>query len=252
MRRLARSALLLTAALALLAGACSPDETESADDSVPDDTAPLVTAPSTTVPPSTTAAAPEPVPLADIALDLELVAELPSPTAMTTAPGEDGTVLVSGREGVLYAVDLSGGGEPRPVLDFSDRVSTSGEQGFLGVATSPDGARVYVSYTDPAGATRIDEYGIDGTTVDEGSRREVFGLPQPFSNHNGGNIAFGPDELLYLGLGDGGAADDPDENGQDTTTLLGSMVRIDPTQQGSRSYGVPEDNPFTDDDGRTE
>ena len=111
------------------------------------------------------------------------------------------------------------------------------------MAVAPDGAHLYTSYTDPDGATRVDEYVIDGTDIDAGSRRQVFGLPQPFTNHNGGNIVFGPDDLLYLGLGDGGSAGDPDENGQDTSTLLGSMIRIDPAPQGDRTLRGPQRQP---------
>ena len=250
MRR-AKSLLGCTlAALTLFTAACGSGGTDSADP--PADTAPLVDPPRTSLPDATAPTDTAPVPLADIELELEPAATVPAPMAMTTIPGLDDRVWVATRDGQLFEVDLNGGDDPTPVLDFSDDVSTSEEQGFLGVATAPDGAHLYTSYTDPDGATRVDEYTIDGTDIDAGSRRQVFGLPQPFTNHNGGNIAFGPDDLLYLGLGDGGSAGDPDENGQDTSTLLGSMIRIDPAPQGDRSYGVPRDNPFTDDDGRTE
>lgn len=239
-------------AVVLLATSCGPSETDSAGTEPPADTAPLVDPPATSAPDPAPTTAVEPAPLADIDLDLELVATVPTPTAMTTIPGVEERVWVAGRSGQLFEVDLENGGEGVPVLDFSDDVSTSGEQGFLGVAVAPDGEHLYTSFSDADGATRLDEYTLDGTDIDSESRRQVFGLPQPFSNHNGGNIVFGPDDLLYLGLGDGGSADDPEGNGQDTTTLLGSMIRIDPTAQGDRSYGTPSDNPFTDDDGRTE
>ncbi len=133
------------------------------------------------------------------------------------------------------------------MLDFSSDVTIEGEGGFLGAAFSPDGERLYVSYTNTAGDTRIDEYSVapataPDATIDADSRREVFAQDQPFSNHNGGNIAFGPDGYLYLGLGDGGAAGDPDDRAQDPTDLLGKVLRIDPTE-GDTPYGVPEDNP---------
>jgi glucose/arabinose dehydrogenase len=194
----------------------------------------------------------EVAPLDTVDLGLELVATIPAPMALTTIPGDDSRVWVAARDGCVHAVGLEPGGDAEKVLDFSDEVSTTSEQGLLGLASAPDGAHLYTSYTDLDGATRIDEYAVDGDVIDEGSRRQVFGLPQPFSNHNGGNIAFGPDGLLYFGLGDGGNRGDPDGNGQNTTTLLGSLIRIDPTADGSRSYTVPADNPFTDDDGRTE
>jgi glucose/arabinose dehydrogenase len=239
-------------AVALLTSSCGADETDSAGDEPPGDTAPVVEAPAATAPstrPETTTPAP---PLDEIDLDLEPVATVTAPVAMTTIPGTDELVWVAGKDGRLFEVDLSEGGEGRPVLDFSGDVSNGNEQGFLGVATAPDGEHLYTSYTDTDGGTRVDEYELDGAAIDEGSRRGVFAHPQPFNNHNGGNIVFGPDGMLYLGLGDGGSSGDPDGNGQDTTTLLASIMRIDPTAVGDRSYGVPSDNPFTDDDGRTE
>jgi glucose/arabinose dehydrogenase len=238
--------------LALVVAGCGSSGTGSAGDDPAADTAPLVDPPPTTAPAPPPTGGAEPAPLADIDLDLEPVATVPAPMAMTTIPDVDDRAWVAGRDGRLHEIDLEAGGEGTPALDFSADVSTSGEQGFLGVATAPDGGHLYTSYTDLDGATRIDEYALEGDGIDESSRRQVLGLPQPFANHNGGNIAFGPDGLLYLGLGDGGSAGDPGGNGQDTTTLLGSVIRIDPTAQGDRSYGSPGDNPFTDDDGRTE
>ena len=218
MKRLTPTLLGLLTALALLSAACGPSETDSAGSEPPADTAPLVDPPSTTSGRDTTPRAqPEPTPLRDVDLDLDLVATMPTPVAMTTIPGIEDRVWVAARDGQLFEIDLEEGGEGTPVLDFSDDVSTSGEQGFLGVAVAPDGGHLYTSYTDPDGATRIDEYTLDGVGIDEigieeSSRRQVLGLPQPFSNHNGGNIVFGPDGLLYLGLGDGGSFADPDGN----------------------------------------
>jgi len=178
--------------------------------------------------------------------------------AMAVRHGDDGHVYLAQRSGTLVRLDPTAGPDAptETVLDFADDVSTDGERGFLGVAFSPDGDRLYASYTNPAGDTRVDEYAVSGsggeTTIDAASRREVFAQDQPFSNHNGGNIAFGPDGYLYLGLGDGGAAGDPDDRGQDRTDLLGKVLRIDPTA-GDTAYGVPENNPYADGtDGRPE
>ncbi|MCZ7534910.1 MAG: PQQ-dependent sugar dehydrogenase [Acidimicrobiia bacterium] len=92
----------------------------------------------------------------------------------------------------------------------------------------------------------------DGT-ADKATRRELLRVEQPFANHNGGNIAFGPDGMLYIGLGDGGSAGDPEGNGQDLGTLLGKILRIDPRPSGNAPYSVPNDNPFASDaDARAE
>ena len=110
---------------------------------------------------------------------------------------------------------------------------------------SPDGSNLYASYTRAAdGASRIDEYALTGDDgsirADASTRRELIAIPQPFANHNGGSLVFGPDGMLYAGFGDGGSANDPQGNGQSRDTLLGKILRIDP----SRSDGVPPDNPF--------
>jgi glucose/arabinose dehydrogenase len=131
-----------------------------------------------------------------------------------------------------------------PVLDLSDVVSQGGEQGLLGLAFSPDGARLYTNHTDLDGHTHVTEWTMRGGRVDPGSRRQVLFVEQPFDNHNGGHLAFGPDGYLYIGLGDGGSGGDPMGNAQSLDTLLGKMLRIDPRPQGARPYGIPDDNPF--------
>lgn len=139
-----------------------------------------------------------------------------------------------------------------PILDIAADVTTDFEKGLLGIAFSPDGRRLYASYTDSASNTRIDEFGVTGDTVDMGSRRIVLQAVQPAGNHNGGNIAFGPDGFLWLGLGDGGGSGDQFANAQNTNTLLGSMLRIDPSGQGAGAYSIPPDNPFVAGGGRPE
>ncbi len=116
---------------------------------------------------------------------------------------------------------------------------------MLGFAFSPDGSQLYVDYTDTNGDSHIDEYTVaaDGT-VDASSRRQVLFQKQPYANHNGGNIIFGPDGYLYIGFGDGGSAGDPQRHGLDLGTWLGKILRIDPRQNGDQPYTVPADNPF--------
>ncbi|WP_155317902.1 PQQ-dependent sugar dehydrogenase [Desulfosarcina alkanivorans] len=141
-------------------------------------------------------------------------------------------------------------------LNISDQVLDAGEQGLLGLAFDPDYASsgefyVYYSWngTDP-GTSRISRFTNDNpadNTVDPSSQEIVLEVSQPYTNHNGGMIAFGPDEMLYVGLGDGGSGGDPLNSGQDTTTLLGSILRIDvrsdETDPGL-NYRIPTDNPF--------
>jgi glucose/arabinose dehydrogenase len=134
--------------------------------------------------------------------------------------------------------------DPVPVLDLSDQVSTGSEQGLLGLAFSPDGRYVYVNYTNRSGDTRIVEFAMRGGSADPASRRELLAVDQPFANHNGGDLVFGPDGRLYIGLGDGGSAGDPQNNGQRLDTLLGKLLRLDPRPTGDRPYGIPAANPF--------
>ncbi|MBN2624443.1 MAG: PQQ-dependent sugar dehydrogenase [Acidimicrobiales bacterium] len=187
-------------------------------------------------------------PLATIELTLTEVAQADSPTALAPRAGTS-TLYVAERPGRVRPLDGDDLGDP--VLDISDDVVTDVEQGLLGIAFSPDGGTLYVSYSlAPDGDTRVDAYTMSGDEVDTGSRRELLAVEQPYANHNGGDIAVGPDGFLYIGLGDGGSAGDPEGNAQDTDALLGKLLRIDPTApSGDAEYGIPEDNPFADGQG---
>ena len=136
---------------------------------------------------------------------------------------------------------------PTPFLDLSGRISAGGEQGLLGLAFYPDYAtngRFVVHYTDPAGDTHLSIFHVsaDPDVADPASELVILTADQPYANHNGGQMLFGPDGLLYLGLGDGGAANDPEGRGQNLSDLLGSILRVD--VQSGTSYTVPADNPF--------
>jgi glucose/arabinose dehydrogenase len=163
---------------------------------------------------------------------------------MAVRPG--GTALyVAQKTGRVVAI--RGGGVVRtPVLDITEQVSLGSEQGLLGLAFSPSGQHLYVNYTDANGDTRVTGYRMRDGRADPATRRNVLFVDQPYSNHNGGNLAFGPDGYLYIGLGDGGSGGDPHGNGQSLSTLLGKMLRIDPRPSGERPYGIPSDNPFVD------
>ncbi|HET8622302.1 MAG TPA: PQQ-dependent sugar dehydrogenase, partial [Gemmatimonadales bacterium] len=137
---------------------------------------------------------------------------------------------------------------PTPFLDISDRVTTAGsEQGLLGLAFDPEYAsngRLVVNYTNLNGDTRISAFRVtaDPDIADPNSEELILGVAQPFANHNGGQLAFGPTGHLYIGLGDGGGGGDPDDNAQNLATLLGKLLRIN--LHGGTPYAIPPDNPF--------
>jgi len=184
------------------------------------------------------------------------VARVDDPTAFATRRG-DSDLYITEQVGRVRAV-RDGQLTPEAVLDLTDVVGSGGERGLLGLAFSSDGTKLYVHYTNKGGDTRLDEYTMSGNTADTGSRRQLLALPQPQPNHNGGQLSFGPDGKLYLGLGDGGGAGDtgnghaPGGNGQSLDTLLGKILRIDPTPSGGREYTIPSDNPFANGGGQPE
>jgi len=163
-----------------------------------------------------------------------------------TAPLADPRLFIVEQTGVIRIVE-DGVTRTEPFLDLSDSVSGGGEQGLLGLAFHPRYATTgafFVNYTDATGATRVVRYDVSGDPdlADPGSGSLVLVVPQPFSNHNGGALRFGPDGKLYIALGDGGSGGDPQGNGQNPNTLLGTLLRID-VDQGN-PYAIPPDNPF--------
>lgn len=134
-----------------------------------------------------------------------------------------------------------------PFLDLRGQVSDGDEQGLLGIAFHPDYAqngRFFVNFTDRAGDTHLVEFRVSANpdVADPSSAREVLFVDQPFANHNGGGLAFGPDGFLYVALGDGGSGGDPFGNAQNLATVLGKLLRID--VDGGTPYAVPPSNPF--------
>jgi len=231
-----RRAALLGVAVALSAG-CGGDD---------DEQAPTASSPSTQAT-STTAEKPPSVGDGRGGVTLTGLGEFDQP--LYVAQPDDGS-------GDLYVVEqtgrvmrLPGGeGEPEVFLDLSDEVSCCGEQGLLSVAFAPDYADsglLYVDYTDAGGDTRVVEYertDADPPVADPRSARELLAVDQPFPNHNGGLLLFGPDDRLYVGLGDGGSAGDPNRNGQDLSTLLGKIATLQPGSPRSEpaifAYGL--------------
>jgi len=172
------------------------------------------------------------------------IADFDAPLALAVRKG-DAAMYVAEKGGRVKAL-RDGAVDRTLVLDLSGQVSSGGEQGLLGLAFSPAGDHLYVNYTDEAGDTRVVEYAFTDGRVDAGSRRELLAVEQPFANHNGGQVVFGPDGFLYIGLGDGGSGGDPQGNGQRLDTLLGKILRINPSPDGARPYSIPPGNPFAD------
>jgi glucose/arabinose dehydrogenase len=173
----------------------------------------------------------------------------------------DRTVQYVVEQGGRVRVIRDGSVLPADFLDLRGAISAGGERGLLGMAIAPDG-RVFVDFTNPSGHTVIARFRRSSNpfVADPGSRFDLrWGggdalIAQPFSNHNGGNIVFGPDGYLYIGMGDGGSGDDPDHRAQNLSELLGKMLRIDVNVPDGHptGYQIPPDNPFAGGGGRPE
>jgi glucose/arabinose dehydrogenase len=183
-------------------------------------------------------------PLAEPSVALFDVGSFDQPVDVAFRPG-GGEIHVVEQPGRVVAVtDLSAD----VVLDITDLTGARGEQGLLGLAFHPTADLAYVDFTDANGDTVVAEFVVDPTTAlfDRDSYREVLTLDQPYSNHNGGQLAFGPDQLLYIGVGDGGSGGDPERTALDLTSRLGKILRIDPVAADGESFTVPADNPFVE------
>jgi glucose/arabinose dehydrogenase len=168
------------------------------------------------------------------------------------APANDASHLwVVEQAGTIWIIDRKTGERlEEPFLDFTEQVSRKGnEEGLLGLAFPPDyptTGRFYVNFTDKEHTTRIVRFKVsaDPLKADPDSAETLLSVKQPFENHNGGWLDFGPDGMLYIALGDGGSGNDPKKAGQDMGTLLAKMLRIDVS--GPKGYAIPADNPFKD------
>jgi glucose/arabinose dehydrogenase len=157
----------------------------------------------------------------------EIASGLNRPTYVGVAPGDRGALWVLEQPGRVIRLR---GGRRTTMLDLRDQVTTGAEQGLLGVAFHPDFAtdrRLYLHWSDPRGDTRVAEFRVRGDRIDPAPLRELLHVDQPEENHNGGHLAFGPDGRLYLGLGDGGGAFDPDGRAQDPRDRLGKLLSLD-------------------------
>ncbi len=176
-----------------------------------------------------------------------VVSGLDAPLFLTAPPGDTRLFVVEqpGRIRIVKDGKLL----DRPFLDLTDRVRSGGERGLLGLAFHPDYATnglFFVDFTDREGNTRIERFRVsdDPDVADPAGAQLVLKVEQPYSNHNGGMLAFARDGRLWIGLGDGGSGGDPHGNGQNPRVLLGKLLRID-VDHGS-PYAIPPDNPFAD------
>jgi glucose/arabinose dehydrogenase len=163
-----------------------------------------------------------------------------------TAPAGDARLFIVEQPGRIQIV-RDGRLLREPFLDLTDRIRSGGERGLLSVAFHPryrSNGLFYVNYTDRAGDTRIERYRVrsDPDRADPASATLVLEIDQPYANHNGGHIVFGPDGKLWIGMGDGGSGGDPQRHGQNRASLLGKMLRIDVDARAP--YAIPADNPF--------
>jgi quinoprotein glucose dehydrogenase len=227
----------------------------------------LITGPLAADSPATVDLASPPPNIDTSPLEVEVVELIPDlrieRPVVITHPG-DGTdrIVVGSQYGEIYCVpNESESVEPQLVVDLSDRVQyqdQQNEEGLLGLAFHPrvkENSQVFIYYTtnkEPQTSviSRFRISSFEPLEIDPASEEVIMKIQQPFWNHNGGTVLFGPDGYLYVGLGDGGAANDPYRNGQNLATLLGSILRIDVDRtSGDLNYAIPSDNPFV---GRTD
>ncbi|QDU61425.1 Quinoprotein glucose dehydrogenase B precursor [Planctomycetes bacterium Pan216] len=184
------------------------------------------------------------------------------PIVLTHANDGSGRTFLATQQGVIYVFDKDASASSSKVFaDLRDKVvynPKQNEEGFLGLAFHPDYKDngeffAYYTTTDKPHTSVISRFKVSKENPDKADpefEEELLRIPQPFWNHNGGTIAFGPDGYLYIGLGDGGAANDPHGNAQNLGTLLGSILRIDVDNKDSgKNYAIPKDNPFVNKEG---
>lgn len=188
------------------------------------------------------------------AIELTRVADGLDGPLHLSAPAGDPRLFVVEQPGRIRII-ADGRLLERPFLDIAARVRSGGERGLLSVAFHPryaENGRFFVNYTDRDGDTRIAEFRVsaDPDRADPDSERLLLAVEQPYANHNGGHVLFGPDGRLYAGMGDGGAANDPHGHGRNPNTLLGAILRID--VDAGEPYAIPPDNPWAKGGGRPE
>jgi glucose/arabinose dehydrogenase len=244
----------------VVVSACASGRTDPPATAVPSDRlAPSPTAtlaptgaPSSAATPTPSPATPEPGDPDDLALSFEpIVAGLDAPIGLAAPADGSGRIFVVEQPGRVIVV-RDGAAGTTPFLDLSGRVSCCGERGLLGLAFHPDfpaDPRLFVDYTDADGNTVVASVEVgagDPERADPATLTTLLTVGQPFGNHNGGQLAFGPEGFLHVALGDGGSAGDPLDAGQRRDTLLGKILRIDVDATSGGAYGIPASNPFVD------
>lgn len=185
----------------------------------------------------------------------QVVGGLTGPVAIAAMPSPDARLFVAEQAGTIRIVLADKTLGPEPLLDIKSKIKAGGEQGLLGLAFHPKVAEndfFYVNYTDKNGDTVIARYTISKESGRAAASTEkiILKQAQPYANHNGGDLTFGPDGYLYIGLGDGGSGGDPQDRAQNKNELLGKMLRID--VDGGDPYAIPADNPFAGGGGKPE
>ncbi len=172
---------------------------------------------------------------------------LSSPVYLTAPSGDTARLFVVEQSGQTRIVQ-HGQLLPAAFLDIHTRLVSGGEQGLLSVAFHPNygtNGYFYVNYTDLNGDTRVERYTVsvaDSNLADTATHKLIIFIPQPYTNHNGGLVMFGPDGMFYIGMGDGGSGGDPQNRAQNPDSLLGKLLRID--VDGGDPYAIPTGNPF--------
>jgi glucose/arabinose dehydrogenase len=186
---------------------------------------------------------------------LRTVARFDSPVHAVAVPGTDLVAVVEQGGRIVVAEGLTcraaSGCPDEPVttgetvVDLQGEVTRGSEQGLLGLAFHPEWPtddRIFLNYTDRSGGTRVEAWSLPAPTSSATRRTELLRIRQPYANHNGGHLAFGPDGLLYVGTGDGGDAGDPEDRAQEDDELLGKLLRLDVNGGGERGYDIPAGN----------
>jgi glucose/arabinose dehydrogenase len=194
---------------------------------------------------------------ANVQVGLAAYAQVDGGALAIAAPDDgSGRLFVATQQGQVWSISGGASQDLTAMLDISDRITSGGERGLLGLALHPGfptDPRAFVDYTDLNGDTVVSSFTLTSSNpnrFDPASEQVILQVDQPFSNHNGGGVVFGPDGFLYVALGDGGGGGDPNGNGQNLGTLLAKMLRIDVDHPAAeRAYGIPADNPFVGRDG---
>ena len=251
-------AVLLAIVLSACASSPTPRVMTAAPSSAGPSSAPASPATPTPVPSPAASATGAPTKVADLRIELtQVTTGFDRPLSVTNAADGSGRLFVAEQGGRVWIVE-DGRKLPSSFLDISDRITTGGERGLLGLAFHPGyprDPRVFVDYTDRKGDTVVSSFtsGLDADALDPGSEKLIIHVAQPYPNHNGGALVFDPSGALLVGMGDGGSGGDPQDRAEDPAELLGKILRLDVDHPSAgNGYGIPPDNPFVGTEARPE